>query len=223
MRYVTRALVTGLSAANAPAGPLRSAGTGLLLGLLAFSVAHAAVLHDESLDGDLSGDRNAPDAFALEAGSNTLTATSVSGDLEYVTLSIGAGDQLDSIQLSDFTNEDISFLALQEGSVFTEPATGPDVAALLGWAHFGLAQLGTDILDDLAAGPGAIGFDRPLGEGDYTFWIQETGPTAATYTLDFLVSPVPEPGTLSLVALGGVGLAAWARRRARAAAGPESA
>ena len=42
--YITRAIATGLSATNASGGPLRSAGTGLLLGLLAFSVAHAAVL-----------------------------------------------------------------------------------------------------------------------------------------------------------------------------------
>ena len=63
------------------------------------------------------------------------------------------------------------------------------MANLLGYSHFGtgLNQVGTDTFEDLAAGPGAIGFFAPLPNGNYTYWAQEVGLDEATYTLDFNV------------------------------------
>lgn len=161
---------------------------------LRLSPASSATVYDEATDGDLSGDRENPTAVSVNLGGNLLTATSVAGDLEYVTLSIPLHMQLDAILLTEFiSTDDVSFIAVQAGTTFTEPPTGTDVNALLGWNHFGAGagQLGTDILDDMGMGGGAIGFAGPLPGGDYTFWIQEAGAASATYTLDFVVSLAP--------------------------------
>ncbi|WP_413160456.1 PPC domain-containing protein [Capilliphycus salinus ALCB114379] len=166
--------------------------------------------YDEAVDGDISGDRNAPTMLELEQGVNSLTATSVAGDIEYVTLTVPEGLQLDSVDVASYASDtdDIAFAAVQTGSIFTEPPTQTDVENLLGYSHFGAIDVGTDILEDLANGQGAIGFDSPLPSGDYTFWLQQTG-DASTYSLDFNVSQAEDPVTpgenpmVSVSALGG--------------------
>ncbi len=155
------------------------------------AVVFADTEYDEAVDGDLSDDRLAPTLLAFTEGSNTLTATTVGGDRDYFTIQIPAGLQLDALFLDAFvSDDDLSFIAMQGGTPFTEPPTGTDVANLLGYGHFGTGndQVGTDILDDLAAGPGAIGFVAPLPAGDYSFWVQELSAVPVTYKLNFQVS-----------------------------------
>jgi D-alanyl-D-alanine carboxypeptidase len=157
------------------------------------------IYYNEAINGDISGDPNRPLALELTAGDNILRATSAAGDLEYVTVTVPAGFQLDSIELTSYASEDaIAFAAVQRGSVFTEPPTGTNVGNLLGYSHFGVADLTADILDNLASGEGAIGFTVPLPSGDYTFWLQQTG-ESSTYTFDFNVSAVEEPPTVNEV------------------------
>ena len=74
-----------------------------------------------------------------------------------------------------------------------------------------MGNVGTDILDDMGAAPGTIGFTPPLGSGPYTYWIQNTG-DFCTYQLNYVVAPVPEPATFIALALGA---AVLARRRRR--------
>lgn len=145
--------------------------------------------YDETSAGDLSGDRTAPTQWTLTAGRNILNATSVAGDVEYVTVYIPHGLQLDALILESYTStDDVAFAAVQAGPTFTEPTSGTDVTKLLGYAHVGLTQLGTDILDDLGQGMNAIGFSGPLQAGQYTFWLQQTGSATTTYSLNFAVS-----------------------------------
>lgn len=153
--------------------------------------------YNETIDGDISGNPASPLALELAAGDNILRATSVAGDREYVTVTIPDGLQLDSVELDSYTSADeIAFAAVQRGDVFTEPPRQTNVANLLGYSHFGTTDLGSDILDNLGRGDGAIGFTSPLPSGNYTFWLQQTG-EPATYTLNFNVSasntPSPEP------------------------------
>lgn len=180
--------------------------------LMAAAAGAQAFVHDEALDGDLSGDRLAPTWLTAVPGSNLLAMRSTTGDRDYVGFTVPAGWQLSSVfHLSYASTDDLSFMALQAGTTLTEPPTGTNVANLLGWYHFGVASAGTEIIDNLAAGPGAIGFAPPLGAGPYTFWIQQTG-AAATYSFDFVLTAVPEPGTPALALLGGLALAAMFRR-----------
>jgi hypothetical protein len=149
-------------------------------------------IYDEAIDGDISGDMANPMVLPLSEGLNLLSATSMAGDVEYVTVIIPADFRLESIVLQDYESpleDGTAFAAVQNGCVFTEPGQNTDVANLLGYSHFGPSSavpIGTDILDDMGLGSGAIGFDGPLPSGIYTFWLQQTG-DAAEYTLAFNV------------------------------------
>lgn len=180
-------------------------------GVLALAPAAAAdVFWNEAVDGDLSNDRLAPSAFVFDVGTHSLLATTGSGNLDYLSITVPAGMELASLTLVAYTGNDrTAFIAVQEGATFTEAPGAPDAGNLLGWAHFGTGpgNVGTDILDDMGTGPGAIGFTPPLGAGTYSFWLQQLGATV-TYQLDFEV--VPAPSAAGLLALGGLALA---RRR----------
>jgi hypothetical protein len=174
--------------------------------------ALAAPIWTESVNGDLSNDHLAPTALALGLGSNTVSGTTITGDRDYFTVVVPAGRQISSILLSGFDLPfDLAFVAIQSGGIITENPGAPNVANLLGWVHIGAHLLGTDILDDLGTGPGAIGFLPPLGPGTYSFWVQQTGGTLTSYGLDIVT--VPEPTAAALLALGLLGLAFAGRRR----------
>lgn len=176
---------------------------GLCFGAAMAAIAQAGVLHDEAVDGDITGDRLNPAAFSLSLGSNIIRATSNTGDREYVALTVPAGRTLDAVRLTAYAGEDqVAFIAVQAGGVITEDPGAPDVANLLGWTHFGPGVgLGpvSDLLPELAAGPGAIGFAPPLAAGGYAFWIQQTGPSLVAYELDFVTTPEPSAGLALMV------------------------
>jgi hypothetical protein len=173
----------------------------LALALLPLSLplaASAATLHDEAVDGDLSGDPMAPDAFTLALGSNVIAASSVSLDLEYVALTVPSGLVLRRIVLESYVSaDDVAFIGAVEDDVFDAP---PD--PLLGWAHFGpgggLPQ-GADVLPAMGMAIQSIGFTPPLGPSTYTFWMQQTGPEPTAFRFDFVVAAVPEPGAAALL------------------------
>jgi hypothetical protein len=173
--------------------------------------AGAVSLWDEGVDGELSSNGLAPSTANITSmGTWTLTGTTGFGDRDYLAVSLGSGLAIGSIILTNYVSADaVSFVGVQAGTTFTEPPSGPNVANILGYTHFGNATLGTNILDDICAGAGAIGCTPPLSGSDYTWWIQQLG-SATSYSMDFTV--IPEPGTGLLAALG-LGLLALARRR----------
>ena len=189
----------------------------LLLSLVSLS-AGAATVHDESVDGDLSSDPFAPTALSIGVGSNLVLGTmQASGDTrDYFTFSIGADQALSSIFLRDYTDVassspgDTGFAGIIAGTTSFIP-NGATVSNFLGTNHVVPAQVGTDILLALAGAPfGGTGFTPPLGPGDYTFLIQQTGNELTAYSLDLIL--VPEPGTALLLMGGLAGLAAQRRR-----------
>ena len=205
----------------------------LLCAIMLFVVAAGAVSAAEiwnETSGDLSDDRLNPDAFLLTPGSNNLIGTVIGGstaDLDYVALTVPANHLMTQIVLELYESTDSrAFIGVQQGGTFTEPPAGTDVSQLLGWSHIGPggAQQGTDILDDIGLGGGAIGFTPPLAAGQYSFWIQQTGSALTSYNFNFVVEEVPEPSTLLL---GGIGAAAVAglaiRRRRRQSPSPATA
>ena len=188
----------------------------LLAGLLCVPTASwAAFLYDEAADGDLSGDGFTPTALIASAGDNTLVGTTATGDLDYFTFNVAPGFQLDAIVLVTLSTDDLSFIAVQSGTIFTEPPDDPDPANMLGWAHIGPDLVGTDILDDMGLGEDAIGFTPPLPSDDYTFWIQNINSDGTDYEMHFMVSAVPVPAALPLLGWGLLALGGYARLRPR--------
>jgi len=181
-----------------------------LLFALSLSASSALASNwDESVDGDISGDRLAPSQVTLTSLSQ-VTGTVIAGDLDYITVHATYGIQ--AIVLDSFVStDDLAFIAIQAGSTFTEPPTGTVVGNLLGYAHMSLPT-GQDLLPVMLSGPGAAGNNFPPGTnflpvGD-TLWIQQTGAQSVGYSLRF----VPEPATWALFALG---LGALVTRRRR--------
>lgn len=144
------------------------------------------VLHDEASDGDITDDPNNPLPLQLAAGSRQLSASVVAPDLDYITINVPAGTELTAITLDSYESASAqSFIAIQNGSVFTELASSPNVANLLGYAHFGTFGVDTDLLPAIAASAGAQGFTPPLPAGDYSLWIQETGSSNVDFSITF--------------------------------------
>ncbi|MCI0674568.1 MAG: hypothetical protein L0Y42_02195 [Phycisphaerales bacterium] len=175
-----------------------------LIGFLTLPAA-GIVTWDEAINGDLSGDRFNPTQLTLTLGVNSIIATSVGTDREYYTFTLPDGWFLSQIIVASYVgNDPLAFLGVQEGTIFSEPPVNPIVGNILGYSHFGTENntVGTDILDNVGAGPGAIGFTPPLGPGAYTWWSQQTGANPVTYQLDFVVV-IPGPAGLALLALAG--------------------
>jgi hypothetical protein len=168
--------------------------------------------YNESVNGDLSNAGATPTNIALSAGSNTLVASiAAGGDLDYFHISLPAGGQLTKLNVINYNSSSFqSFLGMQAGSTFTAPPSTGDPSTQLGYIHINDFHEGTDILPAMGTAFGAQGFVPPLTGSDYTFWAQEAGGVAADYSLEFVVA-VPEPGTVALLALGGLGL--LSRRR----------
>ncbi len=189
---------------------------------LAFALyADAAIVHIESVDGDLSGSGVAPTSIAVAAGSNEIygsTGRSVETgvDRDYFVISVPTGHQIVAmIEKAGTTSVGgVAFLAVQAGDQVTVPTDTPDATGLLGWLHYFGATEDTDILDDLGQGGfGATDFVPPLPAGDYAFWIQDTGLGSANYGFDIVIA-APEPGTAA-VALVGLLAVGFARLRAQ--------
>src|SRR5580765_3237947 len=189
----------------------------LLAALLCMpATSSAAFDYDEAVDGDLSNDGLNPTVLPPTEGVNTLAASSVAGDLDYFTFGVLSGFKLDAIVLTSFdSTDDLAFAAVQSGTTFTEPPVGTDPANLLGWVHFGTALVGTDILDDMGLGDGAIGFTPPLPRGFYSFWIQQTGPEVVGYEMQFIFAATPVPPALYLLGSGLLALGSCTRGRLR--------
>jgi hypothetical protein len=174
--------------------------------------AAAATLWNESVNGDLSNVRTAPTNLALSIGSNTITGTTVAGDVDFFTVTVPGSAFFSALTLIQFTTaDDLDFLAIESGPIITS-TTSP--ANMLGYVHLNAAFVGTDVLDDMALGDGALGFTPPLPAGTYAMWTQQLQTQMVSYSFDLVV--VPEPTQATLLTAGLVVLAVARRRAARA-------
>lgn len=153
--------------------------------------------YDEAVSGDISNDPTNPLELPLSVGITPLSVTTGDRDQEYVTITIPEGLQLDTLVLESFSESNVAFIGVQEGDTFTEALDDSAVRGnLLGYALFGEPrQVETDILDNIARGWGAIGFEDALPSGVYTFALQQIG-ISSDYTLAFNVSESPVEPTL---------------------------
>jgi len=155
---------------------------------------------------------------------DTFDPGGIAGDFDVFGLSVGPGLQIDSIDLDAFGGAGLAFIGLVEGTTLginttlgTENGGFPAIAS--GLALIGSGEVGTDILDDLnfgAAGqaPQVDLAGGVIGEGDFVFTVQNTGPAANSFSFSFNASEaIPEPSSFAL--LGGLALAGCVRRRRR--------
>ncbi|MGP1273234.1 MAG: hypothetical protein ACTS22_07860 [Phycisphaerales bacterium] len=160
--------------------------------------------YDESVSGDLTDDRFAPFELSAAPGSNVLSGTVVTGDRDYFRFTVPAGFELSALNLLDYDSPDFAaFLGVQSGSSITVDPDNPDPADLLGYALYGPLEEGTDLLPTMGTAFGAIGFSGALPAGEYSFWNQQTGVDLTGYTLEFVITVVPAPAGLGVLAAAG--------------------
>lgn len=101
-----------------------------------------------------------------------MLGVTANADRDCFTITIAPTQFLSAIILANYGSTDrAAFLGVQAGAAFTEDASNPNVANLLGYTLFGpgSAPVSTDLLFNLGAGSGAIGFTGALPNGTYTF------------------------------------------------------
>lgn len=180
----------------------------------------SAVNWNELIDGDISDDGDFPTFIDFSDEHNLIEGTmgfdGVNLDRDIWTFTIQPGYHLTAINLVTYSAPASgieSFMALAGGTSIDLGDPSLHLSNGL-WTEQldGLGNTFTPMLDILDAGPqfGGLGFDGPLGPGEYTFWIQETT-DQIQYCIDFVVVPIPEPGSALL--LGAASLLCLQRRR----------
>jgi hypothetical protein len=171
--------------------------TALVVALLVFaSPALAGVIHDESVDGDLSSNEAAPTALAFSLGGNTVigSVSNVGGfDRDYITFTIAPDEILTGLNLLAIAPDNLAFAALNAGTTSYIPS-GATIGDFLSGIHIAGAQIGADLLPlFVSSSVTTNALPAPLlGPGDYCFMIQQTSPITQTYSIEFIVqSPVP--------------------------------
>jgi len=172
--------------------------------------AGSAVVFDEGISGDLSGNFAAPTPVSFVFGANTIvgeigdngnTGATNGSDADYVSFTVPFGSSISSINIDNFN-----------------PAAGIGLGSFMGFTNSLVfnGQTGADINGSVifngASGdvlPAING--GPLGPGDYSFWVQETASTTVGYQFTF--SQVPEPTSSGLLLATLTGFAMSRRQR----------
>jgi hypothetical protein len=175
------------------------------------TAARAAVVWNESVNGNLSSDQTHPTSLSVTAGTNSLVGTIGAGNMQdWLTITIPQGEQLSSLILAAFQSTDKQgFMGVQAGTSFV--GNSQTATPYLGYVHYGTSAtngsipatnlVGQDLLPlmgNTTLAAGSQGFTPPLGPGSYTFLIQQSG-ASTSYQFDFNISPVPEPASIVLI------------------------
>jgi hypothetical protein len=181
---------------------------------LAGGAAIGGVVHDESIDGDLSSDPDAPTSLVFVLGASTVSGTvrqsnDPSGDRDFLTFTVGVGQRLAALNLLAYTPDNPGFAAFNAGPTGYIPDSSTNGNFLSGILPE-TSQVGTDLLPSFVSDAVTTNsLSSPwLGAGTYTFVIQQTTNVEQAYSLEFVITPAP--GGAALIGLAGVCLA---RRR----------
>lgn len=142
---------------------------------------------DEDITGDLSGDGAVPtDIGTLALGTTVIRATQQGDprDMDYITFTVPEGTELSGLTVLayDAAPGNLAFIGIEGGAVFVTAPGTTDASTLLGGLVYAQYAVSLDILGLMGSLEGAQGFEEPLGPGEYTLWLNQTGP-ASTVTL----------------------------------------
>lgn len=189
-----------------------------LKGLLARSVitiglacAATAVAEDyrESVSGDLSNDPLQPTSIAIDEGDNRVRGQTIDNptDPDFFTLVVPPGLEITGLSLSEFVlvtnmSDGGALIALEAGSQITDVNSSDNLVGFVIAGEASGTRVGDELLDDLGG--------SPLGPGNWTFWIQNTG-SVTEYELTALAQPLAGPapggnGAVGIPTLGPTGL-----------------
>ncbi len=159
------------------------------------SPLYSIIQFDESLSGDLSDDYLNPNTFTFQQGSNVITGGLLGGsaDLDLFSFTIPSGFELNQILVNSFFGgNNGSFLLLQPGSVLSAPPSNFFMDPI-GFSIFNdtFVADGTDLLPIVTNGP-PFNSIPTLSSGVYAAWLNEID-FPSLYSLDFVVTAVPEP------------------------------
>jgi hypothetical protein len=132
--------------------------TAVAAAALAFasSPATGTVVWDEASSGDLSNSGLTATPVTFGLGSNVVQGTighdpTGAIDRDYFTFTIGPNQVLTSLNILSGTQTlGLSFIGLQSGTQVTLATNTSTAAGLLGWAHYGISDVGSDILDNMS-------------------------------------------------------------------------
>lgn len=200
---------------------------GLTLAVLATGAVRANDLFNHNpLPGsliDLSDDGNAPTFLTFSDGHNIVEGSmgwnGSTLDADIWTFTIAAGYEVSAIRLVSYNGSNPvapngHWMALAAGNTIDTTQSVNHLSNAL-WTEetdeFGNSN--TNLLALLQSGPafGGIGFSGNLQAGDYTFWVQEASSFVNQYCIDFVITPVPEPGSALL--MGATSFLCLRRRR----------
>lgn len=162
-----------------------------LAAVLLAAVASADVVHDEAVDGDLSNEAFLPSVLAFGPGGNLVSGSvTVNGDFrDFITFTVPAGSALVALRQVLYSDGagtfgSVGYHAINAGSTGLVPGFGT-AGSFLGGNHM-FNNMGADLLPDLAAAiTNGTGFTIPLGPGDYSYVIQQSGNQHTFYILEF--------------------------------------
>lgn len=169
---------------------MRLLATLALLALLA-APAGAVVVHDESVNGDLSTDPANPTLIDLTDGNSIILGTTGNSggvvDRDYITFTINSDRLLSGIVLHGLSPDNIAFCALNSGSTSFVPGAGT-AASFLSGIHITASDIETDLLQAFwTRSVTGTSLSAPyLGAGTYCFLIQQTSAITQSYSLEFI-------------------------------------
>lgn len=170
-----------------PARVMPMLGAGLVALVLPVA-AWGGFVYDEGVDGDLSDDGYAPTVLTPGPHANHLDGNVGGGDeirSDFFRLTIPGEWTLDAIIVTNYEDEgNTTFIGIEDASVFD---TSPGNLYYFGYTSIGVADVGQDILANMAASNG--NFTLPLTAGDYTFWLDENGPDEPYGLMFMLTAP----------------------------------
>lgn len=163
----------------------------LLLVALAVPVS-AALVHDETVSGDLSTDPAAPTPLAFAVGGNTIIGTTGNPgtvDRDYITFTIAPGYILTGLNLLALAPDNLAFTSFNAGTTSFVPS-GATAASFLAGIHINAANVGSNLMP-LYVSSSVTGNSLAtpdLGTGSYCFLVQQTSPIVQSYTLEFVLA-----------------------------------